>query len=68
MSISLVLLGLYKSQQHFRNQKTVVKRRGAQKARANSTLSTLASDRLVGILPVVADWHTKVKVLDVSCS
>ena len=45
------------------DQKTAARGRGAQKARVNSTL---LSERLVGIIPVAADWHTKVKVLDVS--
>ncbi len=44
------------------DQKTAARARGAQYARINSTLP---SDRLVGIIPVAADWHTKVKVLDV---
>ncbi len=47
------------------DQKTAARARGAQNARMNSTLP---SDRLVGIIPVAVDWHTKVKVVDVSSS
>lgn len=45
------------------DQKTAARARGAQKARVNSVSP---SGRLAGLVPVVADWHTKVKVLDVS--
>ena len=44
------------------DQKTAARARGAQKAKANA-LSP--SDRLAGLVPVVADWHTKVKLLEV---
>ena len=47
------------------DQKTAARARGAQKAKVNAVSPT---GRLVGFVPAVADWHTKVKLLDVSCS
>ena len=44
------------------DQKTAARGRGAQKAKMNA-LSPSA--RLEGLVPVAADWHTKVKILDV---
>ncbi len=44
------------------DQKTAARARGAQKAKANSVTP---SGRLTGLVPVVADWHSKVKLLDV---
>ena len=45
------------------DQKTAARARGAQK----SLMSEVPpADRLAGLVPVVADWHTKVKLLDVS--
>ena len=45
------------------DQKTVVRARGAQKAKINAAFS---SRRLAGLVPAVADWHTKVMLLNVS--
>ena len=45
------------------DQKTAARARGAQKAKVNALTP---SERLIGLIPVVADWHTKVKLLDVS--
>ena len=45
------------------DQKTATRARGAQKAKVNAVSP---SRRLVGLVPVAADWHTKVKLLGVS--
>jgi len=45
------------------DQKTAARGRGAQKA-INSSPSPMK--RLTGLIPVAVDWHTKVKLLDVS--
>lgn len=45
------------------DQKTAVRARGAQKAKVNEVSP---SRRLAGLVPVVADWHTKVILLNVS--
>lgn len=45
------------------DQKTVAHARGAQLAKVNAATP---SGRLMGLVPTVADWHTKVKLLDVS--
>ena len=47
------------------DQKTAARARGAQKAKV---YEVSPSSKLVGLIPVVADWHTKVKLLDVSNS
>ena len=44
------------------DQKTAARGRGAQRAK---THESSLSGRLVGLVPVTADWHTKVKRLDV---
>ena len=44
------------------DQKTAARGRGAQKAKVHE-LSPLCT--LSGLIPVVADWHTKVKLLEV---
>eukprot|EP00731_Ephydatia_muelleri_P003537 Em0001g3537a len=44
------------------DQKTAARGRGAQKAK---THESSLSGRLAGLVPVAADWHTKVKLLDV---
>ena len=44
------------------DQNTAARAREAQKAKANALSS---SDRLAGLVPVVADWHAKVKLLEV---
>ena len=44
------------------DQKTAARGRGAQKAK---THKSSLSGRLAGLVPVAADWHTKVKLLDV---
>lgn len=43
------------------DHKTAARAKGAQKANVNA-LSPSA--RLVGLVTIVADWHTKVKLLD----
>ena len=48
-----------------RDQKTAARARGAQKAKVHEVSP---SSKLVGLIPVVVDWHTKVKLLDVSSS
>lgn len=45
------------------DQKTAARARGAQLAKENAATP---SGRLMGLVPAVADWHTKVKLLDVS--
>ena len=45
------------------DQKTAARARGAQLAKVNAATP---SGRLMGLVPAVADWHTKVKLLDVS--
>ena len=45
------------------DQKTASQARSAQKARINALTP---SKRLIGLIPIVSDWHTKVKLLDVS--
>ena len=45
------------------DQKTAARARGAQKSLMSEVPPV---DRLAGLVPVVADWHTKVKLLDVS--
>ena len=45
------------------DQKTAGRARGAQLAKVNAATP---SGRLMGLVPAVADWHTKVKLLDVS--
>ena len=45
------------------DQKTAARVRGAQLAKVNAATP---SGRLMGLVPTVADWHTKVKLLDVS--
>ena len=45
------------------DQKTAARARGAQKAKVNAVSP---SRRLAGLVPVAADWHTKVKLFDVS--
>ena len=45
------------------DQKTAARARGAQKAKVNAVSP---SSRPAGLVPIVADWHTKVKLLDVS--
>lgn len=45
------------------DQKTAARARGAQLAKVNAATP---STRLAGLVPAVADWHTKVKLLDVS--
>ena len=47
------------------DQKTAARARGAQKAKVHEVSP---SSKLVGLIPVVMDWHTKVKLLDVSNS
>ena len=44
------------------DQKTAARERGAQKAKVCAVSHT---NRLAGLVPVVADWHTKVKLLEV---
>ena len=44
------------------DQKMAARGRGAQKAK---THKSSLSGRLAGLVPVAADWHTKVKLLDV---
>ncbi len=45
------------------DQKTAARARGAQLAKVNADTP---SGRLMGLVPTVADWHTKLKLLDVS--
>ena len=45
------------------DQKTAARARGAQKAKVHEVSPC---SKLLGLIPVVADWHTKVKLLDVS--
>ena len=45
------------------DQKTAARARGAQLAKVHDPTP---SGRLTGLVPVVADWHTKLKLLDVS--
>ena len=44
------------------DQKTAARGRGAQRAKVCAVSHT---NRLAGLVPVVADWHTKVKLLEV---
>lgn len=45
------------------DQKTAARARGAQLAKVHAATP---SRRLMGLVPAVADWHTKVKLLHVS--
>ncbi len=45
------------------DQKTASRARSAQKARTNALKP---SKQLIGLIPIASDWHTKVKLLDVS--
>ena len=45
------------------DQKTAARARGAQLAKVNAVTP---SGRLMGLVPAVADWHTKLKLLNVS--
>ena len=45
------------------DQTTAARARGAQLAKVNAATP---SGRLMGPVPAVANWHTKVKLLDVS--
>lgn len=45
------------------DQKTAARARGAQWAKVSADTP---SGRLMGLVPAVADWHTKLKLLDVS--
>ena len=45
------------------DQKTGSRARSAQKAKINALTP---SKRLIGLIPIVSDWHTKVELLDVS--
>ncbi len=47
------------------DQKTAARARGAQKAKVNEVSP---SGRLVGLVPIATDWHTKVTWLNVSIS
>jgi len=42
---------------------TAERARGAKKAKVNAVSP---SEQLAGLIPVAADWHTKVKLLEVS--
>ena len=45
------------------DQKTAARARGAQMTKVSADTP---SGRLMGLVPAVADWHTKLKLLDVS--
>ena len=45
------------------DQKTAARARGAQLAKVRADTP---SGRLMGLVPAVADWHTELKLLDVS--
>jgi len=45
------------------DQLTAERARGAKKAKVNAVSP---SEQLAGLIPVAADWHTKVKLLEVS--
>ncbi len=47
------------------DQKTAARAREAQKAKVNEASP---SGRLVGLVPIATDWHTKVTLLNVSIS
>lgn len=47
----------------YRRPKDCCKSERGPKAKVNALTP---SERLIGLIPVVADWHTKVKLLDVS--